>query len=49
MADAITLLLNYVRATGSRIDSASSFTPATPGTTGIPAGTLVCCALYALY
>uniref|UniRef100_A0A7I4YMH8 Phosphorylase b kinase regulatory subunit n=3 Tax=Haemonchus contortus TaxID=6289 RepID=A0A7I4YMH8_HAECO len=37
LADAITLLLNYVRATGSRIDRASSFTPATPGTTGIPA------------
>ncbi|PIO70070.1 hypothetical protein TELCIR_08090, partial [Teladorsagia circumcincta] len=37
LADAITLLLNYVRVTGSRIDNASSLTPATPGTTGIPA------------
>ncbi|VDL69748.1 unnamed protein product [Nippostrongylus brasiliensis] len=37
LADAITLLLNYVRASGSGPLSGSSFTPATPGTTGIPA------------
>ncbi|KAK6052037.1 hypothetical protein COOONC_10455 [Cooperia oncophora] len=41
LADAITLLLNYVRTTGTRLDSASSLTPATPGTTGIPSGRLI--------
>lgn len=37
LADAITLLLNYVRATGAGGPGGGTFTPATPSTTGIPA------------
>ncbi|KAL6739447.1 hypothetical protein Aduo_012901 [Ancylostoma duodenale] len=38
LADAITLLLNYVRATGSSKMPGKMVTPPTPSTTGIPAG-----------
>ncbi|ETN79480.1 phosphorylase kinase alpha/beta [Necator americanus] len=37
LADAITLLLNYVRATGSTRNPGKMMTPATQSTTGIPA------------
>ncbi|VDM53551.1 unnamed protein product [Angiostrongylus costaricensis] len=38
LADAITLLLNYVRTSGSGTIGSKTATPATPSTTGIPAG-----------